>query len=177
MQLRDRVRTEGVVRRLSWRLSWGMVPARQQREIVRELRASLEEAAAAGQLDEALERLGPTRQLADDYLDALRPRPRWAAGIVAAGVTLGLLILATTALAIAFGAGLDAANATAGRYELWPDGPFGGQPLVVEVRDADGATVSASLAVFTPLHLAATLAVFIAASRPWSALHRRAATP
>lgn len=39
MELRDRVRTETVLQRLNWRLSWGMVPARQQREIVRELRA------------------------------------------------------------------------------------------------------------------------------------------
>lgn len=177
MQLRDRVRTEGVLQRLSWRLSWGMIPARQQREIVRELRASLDEAAAAGQLDEALVRLGPPRQLADDYLDALQPRPRWAAGILAAGATIAVLILATTALAIAFGSGLDAADAGAGRYELWPDGPFGGQPLVVEERNDDGATVSASFALFTPLHLAATLAAFISASRPWLALRRSGATP
>lgn len=177
MQLRDRVRAEGLLQRLSWRLSWGTVPARQQREIVRELRASLDEAAAAGQLDEALARLGPPRQLADDYLDALRPRPRWAAGILAAGATLAVLILTTTALGIAFGSGLDAAAAGAGRYELWPDGPFGGEPLLIEERNDDGATVSASMAVFTPVHLAVTLAAFVLASRPWLALRRNGSSP
>jgi hypothetical protein len=169
MELRDRVRTEGLLQRLSWRLSWGTIPARQQREIVRELRASLDEAADAGQLDEALERLGPPRELADAYLSALRPRPRWASGILAAGLTLGVMILLSTALAIAFSAGIDAAGAGPGRYELWPDGPFG-QPLVIEQRGADGETSSASLALFSPVHLAAMTGAFVAAGRPWRVL-------
>lgn len=173
MELRDRVRTETVLQRLNWRLSWGMVPARQQREIVRELRASLAEAAGAGRLDEALERLGRPRELADAYLHALQPRPRWAAGIVAAGATLAVMILATLALALAFGAGIDAAGGGAGRYELWPDGPFGGQPLVVQERGPDGQTMAATVALATPMHFAATVAAFIAASRPWHAVGNR----
>lgn len=172
MQLRDRIRTESVLQRLRWRLSWGMVPARRQRELVRELRAGLEDAAQSGDLDEALARLGGPRELARAYLAALRPRVRWMAGILWAAIAFVLTVWLGIFAASVFAAGLDAANAGPGTYALWPGFAFGGEPLLVEERTADGAMVRATFSFATPLHLGAMLLAFIAASRPWRALHR-----
>lgn len=172
MQLRDRIRTESVLQRLGWRLSLGMVPARQQRETVRELRAGLEDAAASGDLDQALARLGEPRELARAYLVAMEPRPRWAAGIVWAGVSLGVTFLVGLALSLAFTAGLEAGGAGPGTYELWSGFAFDGDPLYVEARAADGRSMTATFSLFTPLHVTAVVAAFVLASRPWR-LRRR----
>lgn len=172
MKLRERLRAETVLQRLSWRLGWAYVPARQQRSIVRELRAGLEEAAAAGDLDRAIERLGSTRDLANDYAEVLRPRVRWAAGILWAAIAFAVVVWLGLLAATAFGAGLDAASAGSGYYRLWPGLAFGDAALVVEQRGGDGATLSATFQLFTPVHLVAMVAAFILGSRPWRLLHR-----
>lgn len=172
MKLRDRIKTESVIQRLNWRLGLAYVPARKQREIARELRAGLEEASAAGDLDEALERLGSSRDLAQDYVEILRPRVRWLAGVLWSAVAFALVTWLGVLTAFAFSAGLDAGVTGPGSYELWPHLAFGEEAFIVEERGDDGELLMASFSLFTPVHLTAIAAAFIAGSRPWRLLHR-----
>jgi hypothetical protein len=172
MKLRDRIRAESVVQGLSWRLGWAYVPARQQRDIVRELRAGLEEAAGSGDLDEAIERLGSTRELAREYADVLQPRVRWLAGVMWAAIAFAAVVWIGIIAALAFAAGLDAAAVAQGSYDLWPSLAFGDEAFLVEERDAQGDVTGASMSLLTPVHLVAMVVAFVVGSRPWRLLRR-----
>lgn len=174
MRLRERIQAETVLQRLSWRLGWAYVPARQQRSIVRELRAGLEEAAAAGDLNAAIERLGSSRELAQEYIEVLQPRVRWAAGALWAAVAYAAVIWLGLLAAMAFGAGLDAGAAGSGTHELWPGLAFGDDVFFIEERGEGGTTVSATFNLITPAHVIAALSAFFVGSRPWRLLHRGA---
>jgi hypothetical protein len=65
------------------------MPGSRRREILRDLRANLGDAALDVGMDRAIEDLGRPRALAREYLQAEpRNRPVWAAGVVAAGAVL-----------------------------------------------------------------------------------------
>ena len=90
------IRIELALLRLSWRLRGGVEPARR-RAIRRELRAHLRASAAEAGPGEALVRLGDLDELAREYREAERGRPRGlriGSGVVAAiGVWLLLIVL------------------------------------------------------------------------------------
>lgn len=87
--------TELTLLRLSWKLQGDVEPARR-REIRRELRAHLRSSAAEIGQKEALRRLGDLDDLAREYRDADRGRPRGpriGSGVVSAIAVWVLLIV------------------------------------------------------------------------------------
>ena len=90
------IRIELALLRLSWKLRDGVEPSRR-RAIRRELRAHLRASAAEVGPDETLARLGDPDELAREYREAERGRPRGlriGSGVVAAiGVWLLLIVL------------------------------------------------------------------------------------
>lgn len=68
---------------------------RRRREVVRELRGNLEDAATDVGMPQAIADLGKPRDLAREYVQAEpRKRPNWSLGVVALGAVLLVSILA-----------------------------------------------------------------------------------
>jgi len=169
MNVLDRARLETAVQRYDWWLALRGAPGRRRRELRRELRANLADAAAAAGSRTAVRALGSTRTMAAEALPEDRTGVRWSAGLSAGAAAVGVVLLVEfwTALGWLDGAGAAVAG-RAGRAEgslsLFP-----GSRLEY-VEDASGLSLS-----FQPgwLALLAGLLVLLAVARPWRALRGR----
>jgi hypothetical protein len=167
MNVLDRVRIERAVLSYDWWLDLRGTPARRRRELRRELRANVREAAAHTGARAAVAALGSTRQMAADAALADPTRPRWAVGIYS-GLTalMGTLVVALLA-GTAWADGVMSADPTApvrGSVTLLPGSSMEYAPL------ADGFSVSSSVGW---LPVAVGVLVFVAVARPWRAVRRR----
>ncbi|WP_420115192.1 HAAS signaling domain-containing protein [Pseudactinotalea sp.] len=78
------------------------MPGHRRREVIRELRTNLADAAADVGMTNAIEDLGKPRDLAREFVKAEpRRRPSWSLGVIGAGAVLLVAMLA--GLAYAFG--------------------------------------------------------------------------
>jgi hypothetical protein len=173
MRLRERIRIEVAVQRVGWWLDWQHMPGRRRRGVLRELRASLADAAAAGELGDALARLGPPRAMAEAYVATERTGVRWRAGTVAAAFAF----LAASWLVLAYIAGFtDGARAVGPElgetYEAGRGLVVGDRPLT-SLREEEGLLVAGGT-LLTWLHVGAVAAAFVLFARPWRALRRTA---
>lgn len=76
------------------------MPGRRRREVLRELRTNLADAAQDVGMARAIEDLGKPRALARSYLDTEpRRRPSWPLGVLGAGAVLAVALLALMAYA------------------------------------------------------------------------------
>lgn len=163
LDLRDRLRREWYLTRLSWHLQ--DYPHRQEKQIRRDLRAELTRAAADVGMVRAVQDLGHPLTLAEGYKGELgRPLPRWTSGAVAAGLAVALLVY----LGAAYAAGtLDTLGALGGgtltRY------PFGAQTTFVSTEDAISVSSTFSLAGVS-LVMAVAAVAFALGSRIWRVL-------
>ena len=174
MSLRDRVRVEIVVQRLGWWLDWKRMPRRRRREVLRELRANLADAAAADELDAAIARLGPPRVVAEEYVDFEAGGLRWRAGWFAALVAYTVVTWLTLAAAIGFAEGVQAAGAVVGEtYDTGHSLAIGDGALLSFRESEQGFSFHLPL-IGWPQVAAAVLA-FVAFARPWRAVAGRRA--
>lgn len=157
------VKIEAALRHLDWRLE-GRVPRSRRRQIRRELRANLADAAAELGEDEALRRLGSLRSLARDYLEADGGRVKLRAGVYAALVALAALQLAGLLLLRAYQAGFAAAGGTGGwSYRPWP----------FALEHDPGESLTFAITAAWPAMLGIPALAFLLWSRPWRLLRPR----
>jgi len=168
MNVLDRVRLEAAVQRYDWWLSLRGAPGRRRRELRRELRANLADAAAAQGPRAAVAGLGSTRAMAAEALPVERTGARWGAGTSAAAVAVAAVLLLELWTALGWLDGASAAAGGAGHVEgsltLFP------ASRLEYVEDASGLSLA-----FEPgwLCLVAGLLVLLAVARPWRALRGR----
>jgi hypothetical protein len=171
--LADRLRINlAVLRYDAWLDLRGGVGGRRRRQLRRELRANLVDAAAQVGSRDAIRRLGPLRQLAAEAAEATRTtadsraRPAWGHGAaVAAQAFAVILLLELLAVMWWTGAAHDSGAPTVrGSLRLFPGS------AVEYSRLTGGASLE-----FQPgwLVLAAAAVTFAVASRPWLLARRR----
>lgn len=163
--LRDAAARESYLLRFAWAMQ--DYPAKEYRHLKADLRAQIADAAAAIGLRRALADLGSPVVLAEGYLEALGTRrPRWTAGIVVAGVAVGVLAFLT--MTYAFGA-LDALEAMGGG--TMTRHPFGAETIFTAT--ADELSVQGVVSWRWALLYAGVAAVaFLLGSRAWRAVGR-----
>lgn len=138
------------------------VPARSRRDLRRELRANLTEAADYVGAGRALVNVGGMRALAAEATLDGAPRAAWTAGLTAGFASFALL-----AVLFLFAAGyytegvLDAGAAEPVSSGLFP---FPGSAVEVHDRGPAGLEVTASQG---PVPLVVPLVVFVIVARPW----------
>jgi hypothetical protein len=138
---------------------------RRRREIVRELRSNLADAAADVGMTQAISDLGRPRDLAREYVQAEpRRRPNWSLGVLALGAVLLISVLAL----LSYLAGMaDALIASGGGTA---EGSFLGLEVVTE---ASQTALAWELTGWSwPLAIAALLALLLGA-QVWRYLPRR----
>lgn len=170
MNLLDRLRITVAVWWYGTWLDLHNVPGRRRRELRRDLRANLREAAASKGAAAAVRDLGGVRRLAAE-MAAANPRPRWAAAAIF-GFTAGMLVLlAELFAALNFASGAEAADPTAPvRGALFP---FPGSE-VIYTPPAGEVGLAVEFA-FGWLFLAVAALVFVAVARPWRLVTERRA--
>jgi hypothetical protein len=175
MRLRDKTRIEAAVQRVGWWLDWGHMPGRRRREVLRELRAGLADAARAGELEGALARLGSARSMAEEYLAEERSGLRWRAGVMAAVLAYALVTWLVLAFMIGFAEGVQAVGPEVSHtYEVGRGLVVADRPLTAFWQTEEGFGASGSLLTWP--HLVAMLAAFVAFARPWRTLRRHTTT-
>lgn len=168
MHLVDRARVGAAVGWYGLWLERYDVTRRARRELKRELRANLIEAAEDRGARAAVSALGGLRALALAHADAAGrdERPHWTSGALVAIVVAGLVPLVQLFAAFNFLAGADAADDGAtvrGALVPFPGSSIERRPL------GSGFTLSID---FGPTFAVAALAVFVLAARPWRLLRR-----
>lgn len=172
MSLRERCRIELVVQRLGWWFDWNRMRGRHRRAALREVRANLRDAAVAGDLGAAIERLGPARVLAEAYVEGEPAGIRWRAGWFAALAAHTLVLWLAFAAAISFAEGVQAVGPeTSAVYETDHSLTLGEGPLLSFEQTERGFTFHLPFLGWP--HLAAVVAAFLAFSRPWRAAPSR----
>lgn len=145
------------------------VSRRARRDLKRELRANLVDAASDGRgARAAVVSLGGLRPLARAHAEAAGrdERPHWTSAALLAIVVAGVVFLVQLFAAFNFLAGVDAVDGrTVARGSLVP---FPGSTIERRPLDA-GFTVSID---FGPTFAIVALAVFVLAARPWRLLRR-----
>jgi hypothetical protein len=138
---------------------------RRRREVLRELRTNLADAAADVGMTQAIEDLGKPRDLARELVDAEpRRRPSWSLGVLGAGAVLLIAMLA--GMSYLFGLTDGALGAGGGTVE----GGFLGVQIVTVATDAE---LSWTLSGWSwPVTIAALIG-FLIASAAWRALPTR----
>lgn len=129
--LRDQIRTARYVFDYDNALEWAGVGRRERQALLDEVRVNIADAAADGGVNEALERLGPARELARSVAIG-RKLPKWprgfAWGIAAAVLVQVAVLVATDGFFVAAEAsGADALSAPSGvlpgvTFDYAPDG-------------------------------------------------------
>lgn len=169
MSLRERARIEVAVQRIGWWLDWKRMRGRRRREVLRELRAGLSDAAAAGELEAAIARLGPPRQVAEEFGDEGPAGLRWRAGWFAALAAYTLVTWLSFAAAVGFAEGVQAVGAEVGQvYETGHTLALGDGALLSFQKSGEGFSFAVPLAGWP--HLVAAAAGFGAFARPWRAV-------
>lgn len=162
MNLLDRARIETAVQSYDFWLELRGARARRRRELRRELRANLIAAAERVGAQEAVARIGSTRQMAAEAIAVPAHRPRWYHGLLAALVGLFVTSILELFAGIYWIEGAMAAapeSSTSGSLML-----FLGSRVYYEVFDDGGFEFGV-----TPgwLSLAVALVAFILVARPW----------
>lgn len=167
MSLLDRIRTEIAVVRYDLWLDLRGVTGGRRRELRRELRANLADAAAERGSRAAVERLGSLRHMAAQAAPVDPTRPRWSVGLGAALALVLLTVLAELWSAMAWADGVLAtapAVAVSGSMTLFPGSEVSYAPSAAgfEVGFSPGWT-----------SLAVGLLAFLLVARPWRLLAHR----
>jgi hypothetical protein len=160
MNVLDRVRIERAVLAYDFWLDLRGTPRRRRRDLRRELRSNLCDAAARTGVRAAIAALGSTRQMARESGAEDRTRPRWVSGLNAAAVTLFITVNLGFFAAFAWFDGARAADPTeavSGSITFFP-----GSTLTY-TRATDGFSLGW-------LPFAAMLLVFLVVARPWRLL-------
>lgn len=167
MNIVDRARIESAVKSYDWWLDLRGAPGRRRRELRRELRANLLEAAATTDAKSAVAALGSTRAMAAEAIEPDPKRPRWTAAANAAIFAFAGVILIEVFASLAWMDGAMAADKdarVAGSMTLFPGSSLEYAP------QANGFDMTIH---FGWLCLAAAALVFVAVARPWRAFRRR----
>ncbi|WP_182111998.1 MULTISPECIES: hypothetical protein [unclassified Actinotalea] len=162
LSVRDRLRREWYLARLSWHLQ--DYPRRQGKQVQRDLRAELTHAAADVGMARAVRDLGHPLVLAESYTSELgRPLPRWNSGAVAATLAVGMMVYLGGAYAIGTLDTLEAlGGGTVTRY------PFGAPTVFVATQDEFSVTQTPS-APGAAVLVAVGAVAFLLGSRVWRA--------
>lgn len=173
MNLVDRARVAAAVGWYGLWLERYDVPRRARRELKRELRANLTDAAARRGARSAVASLGGLRALALAHADAAGRdgRPRWTTGILVAAVAAFLVSFVQVLAAVNFLAGVEAVDGgTTARGALvpFPGSSIERRPL------GDGFEASID---FGPTFAVVALVVFVLVARPWRLVRRRPIVP
>jgi hypothetical protein len=166
---KDRMRIELAVKKIDWELD-GRVPRAKKRQVLKELRSNLSEAAEHVGGEQAIQQLGDLNALASSYLELYRGRFDVRAGSFWAAVAYFAVQLLGLALFLAFRAGVAAGGAHEASYDfgLWPGfGPFAGRV------GAGGNSFEVLLG--SPAHLLIVLLAFAIGSTYRSVFVRRRA--
>lgn len=171
MKLLDRARVERAVQSYDLWLDLRGAAGRRRRELRRELRSNLTEAAAEVGAREAVDRLGSTRAMAVEAHPRLEHRPRWSVGLLAGLLTLAVVVLGEVFSALAWTDGVLAAapeRAVSGSLAFFP-----GSSLEY-VPDVAGFSITLAFGWLAP---AAGAVVFLVVARAWRSLPGRRAHP
>ncbi len=169
MRLIDRFRIESCVQRYDFWLDFRGVSRSSRRELRRELRVNLADAAAVEGVTRALAGIGSPRTLAHAVAETSRTRPRWAVGAYCAMGLFIVLSLTWVFSVLGFVDGVRASGVT-GQELTGTVFPWGGE-VVAEVG-ADGSGLSVS-GMFPPVILLISLVVLLLVAQPWRPLLRR----
>lgn len=169
MNLIDRVRILWAGARYDFWLDLNSVPRKKRRELRRELRANLAEAAGHVGTSKALLNVGGMRKLAAESTRDGAGRSRWSAGITVGMVTFCTLIVLFFAASLYYAEGvLDTEVTGPVRSSLFP---FLGSTVEINNQGAgQGIEIDAS---FGPVPLLLPLAMFILVAKPWRSLAGR----
>ena len=171
MNVLDRARLEVAVQRYDWWLALRGAPGRRRRELRRELRANLADAAAGQGSRAAVSALGSTRTMAAEALPVDLTNPRWSAGAAAGAVAVAAVLLVELWAALGWLDGVVAAGPSRGA------GPVAGSLTLFPGSSLEYARAGSGFSLaFEPgwLCLVAGLLGFLAVARPWRALRGRA---
>lgn len=164
MNIIDRVRIEYAVARYDFWLETREVYRRRRRELRRDLRDNLTEAARHEGAGRAIDNLGSIRALAHESAPPTARSPHWVSGLYAAFATLVLLLGSAAVMAVAFVDGVAASGAT---REV--SGDLTLMPWVTVTAQHTDSTLSVGMGTGT-WPLVAPVVVFLLASRPWRLL-------
>ncbi|MCI4656266.1 hypothetical protein [Cryobacterium zhongshanensis] len=151
-------------------LDFAGVPGRRRRDLRRELRANLSDAAALVGSREAVRGLGSTRAMAAAASAPDPTRPHWTVAFTIGMSLFGLSVLAETLAALSWLDGARAAtpeSPVAGSLTFFPGSSLAYSP------SADGFSLSIN---FGWVCLAVGLVSFIVAAQPWRLLIRSTAS-
>jgi hypothetical protein len=143
------------------------VPRRRRRDLREELRGNLTAAAGLVGAREAVQSLGPLREMAAGAVDPPGPGPRWSNGWIGASVAFATCAVLELIAMLAWISAADSSGAAhvQGSLPLFPASHL-------EFSNQGGWSIE-----FQPgwLVFAVTVLAFVIGSRPWLALSRRAA--
>jgi hypothetical protein len=171
MNVLDRIRIERAVLAYDWWLDLRGTPWRRRRDLRRELRANLRDAAAHTGSQRAVASLGSTRQMAADSSVDDPTRPRWTVGVYSGLTALMLTLLGALLAGLAWADGVmsaDPSQPVRGSVTLLPGSSMEYAPI------GDGFAVSAGVGW---LPLAVGLLAFVVVARPWRAVRRGTVVP
>ena len=166
MNVLDRVRTERAVLSYDWWLDLRGTPWRRRRDLRRELRANLRDAAAHTGAQAAVAALGSTRQMAADAALEDPTWPRWTVGLYSGITALMLTLFAALLAGLAWADGVmsaDPERPVRGSVTLLPGSSMEYAPL------DNGFSISAGVGW---LPVAVGLLVFVVVARPWRVVRR-----
>ena len=161
MNVLDRARVEWAIRSYDWWLDLRGANGRRRRELRRELRANLMDAAQHVGARDAVRALGGTQQMAVEAIPADRARPRWSVGISAGLVAAAATLLVQFLTALAWLDGVLAAG---------PDGRVSGSITLHPGSSLQYAPQASGFSMtFSPgwSALVVGLLVLVAVARPW----------
>ncbi|MFV0257843.1 MAG: hypothetical protein ACK5PP_05275 [Acidimicrobiales bacterium] len=162
----DRIRIEGALFRLDFWLDLANVSRSRRRAIRSELRANLVDAVQHKGVEAALDDIGGTRTLAQQFASDDSRTVRWTMGLtVALSVTAGYLLLAMFA-ALNWASGVMDGGATSAEGTLFP---FLWSTVRYRELPGGGFEVESS---FGPGALVVFAVVFVLVARPWRLLGR-----
>lgn len=164
MNVLDRARIEWAVLSYDFWLDLRGASIRRRRDLRRELRANLRDAAARSGGRGAVAALGSTRRMAAEASTEDATRPRWTAGAHSAFVALALTMLGTLIAATAWADGVMSAD---------PDRPVSGSVTFLPGSSLEYAPVGEGFEIsFTTgwAPVVVGLVVFVLVARPWRML-------
>ena len=168
MSLVDRARMLLAVEWYGLWLELHSIPGRRRRELKRELRANLLDAATHSSMRQAIRDLGGLRALAGAVARDGVDRPRWRVAAVAAVAALGVLFNLELIAALNWASGVVDGGGARTTGTVFP---FPGSIVTYEPPGFGMALQPG----WAPLVTA--MVVFVVVARPWCLLRRRAARP
>ena len=169
MNIVDRTRIESTILRYDFWLEMRGLRGSRRRELRRELRANLAEAATDVGTTRALFGIGSPKQLAYAATDTDPSRPRWSQGALWAALVFGIVIFGCMFTAIAFPAGVEASGVE-GRRVHGSVFPWFGVDFAAQVEP--GRSYAAGAGGVGAYFLGLPLLTFLLVAQPWRLLRR-----